>query len=1050
MTLYAQSFLVINMERKWIFIALALGFVSMGTQGLVLVVLCSVLLVTGVLCTLFALSDTVQFRQRLLDSTQRYKQISPGSVAQPFKAEAQLATDPSLTGYGKLDEELDDILNYVFRDYVYSWLFSISHSDEFVLQVRDTLHVVLTSLSERVRAVDWMPFLTTRLVDDVATHVRLFKRARTNYRTKKDVADNGKITDLESLFFDAEVSMERDVCRDLVCTIHQEEITYLQDVSELLLFLLLPQADFRAGPLRTVVRELLVNVILRPILDVVSDPDWINQNIVWLYKDSVIKPDLFSTTLRLTESVQELQATRDIVSDHINHLRSNDSKGEEDSSLKQQLNSLLNLRKSIDNRINRLQSGSDTDSIGVPTHVDWRQMIAPGLTLFPLPIEVVLKNNIALSYFIDYMSSIGCQSYIFFYLNIEGWRVSAEQQILQLDLEAFRRQSNAHAPERDGEEDTFVKVELNRKDILDKMREAAHSIYEEYLSEKASPRLKVDDSVVKRLLFKIRTEPPDLEWFCEIQDLIFDKFQTDERFLESFKKSMGYVKLLAELDLPKDRNSKFDLDDQSSVGEEPSIYDSSSIHSADARLESQDEGGPTSLEEVEDLSTTLTASRNSDSGLGSLTTSSTTMKSHKRTISDCSLLTAPSHRRNPSQGSLGSFNGGNEFISIAGPVLRADIEKVESVREHGKTFAIYTVHVTSRDPSGVESFKYILRRYSDFHALHEKIKSLFPPLSQLAFPSKRAFGNLERDVLQRRLNALNQYFQEILRIEVLTEYPKLLEILQKFLEDPNHGKERAQFSQVAKAVGSVRSSVKSMSNAVTSVPGQLFVTVDNVVDGISKVLLSKPVDASTLFEDSRVGAGLEMDNPGDNIPLRVILLFMDEVFDLRERNQWIRRYIISFLRQVLKAMFGDIVNRRIIEYFAHLTSPSTLSTYLKACKESLWPQGYPAAPRPQRDESTKMRTRVAARVALYSSFSEDLKRAIGSETSRAGLQMLFDMVQHPVLNKRLAILLLEGFLGSLFHEENFPALFKRLHSRSGRVRDELKNSHRKGSDLRRN
>lgn len=150
------------MERKWIFIALALGFVSMGTQGFVLFVLCSVLLVTGVLCTLFALSDTIQFRQRLLDSTQRFKQTSPASVPQPFEAEAQLATDPSLTGYAKLDDELDDILNFVFRDYVYTWLFSISHSDEFVLQVRDTLHVVLTSLSERVRAVDWIPFLTTR------------------------------------------------------------------------------------------------------------------------------------------------------------------------------------------------------------------------------------------------------------------------------------------------------------------------------------------------------------------------------------------------------------------------------------------------------------------------------------------------------------------------------------------------------------------------------------------------------------------------------------------------------------------------------------------------------------------------------------------------------------------------------------------------------------------------------------------------------------------------------------------------------------------------
>ena len=76
------------------------------------------------------------------------------------------------------------------------------------------------------------------------------------------------------------------------------------------------------------------------------------------------------------------------------------------------------------------------------------------------------------------------------------------------------------------------------------------------------------------------------------------------------------------------------------------------------------------------------------------------------------------------------------------------------------------------------------------------------------------------------------------------------------------------------------------------------------------------------------------------------------------------------------------MNRRIIDYFSHLTSPTTLSSYLKSLKDSLWPNGFPAATQPQRDEATKMRTRVAAKVALFSSLSDELKRVIGSETSR--------------------------------------------------------------------
>lgn len=58
---------------------------------------------------------------------------------------------------------------------------------------------------------------------------------------------------------------------------------------------------------------------------------------------------------------------------------------------------------------------------GLPANVDWNKLLAPGANkLFSLPLDVVLKNNIALSYFIEYMSSIDAQSYLFFYLNVEG------------------------------------------------------------------------------------------------------------------------------------------------------------------------------------------------------------------------------------------------------------------------------------------------------------------------------------------------------------------------------------------------------------------------------------------------------------------------------------------------------------------------------------------------------------------------------------------------------------------------------------------------------
>ena len=47
----------------------------------------------------------------------------------------------------------------------------------------------------------------------------------------------------ETLFFDAEVAMEGTVCRDLASSIQQEELVYLQQIAELILFLLLPKVS---------------------------------------------------------------------------------------------------------------------------------------------------------------------------------------------------------------------------------------------------------------------------------------------------------------------------------------------------------------------------------------------------------------------------------------------------------------------------------------------------------------------------------------------------------------------------------------------------------------------------------------------------------------------------------------------------------------------------------------------------------------------------------------------------------------------------------------
>ena len=65
-----------------------------------------------------------------------------------------------------------------------------------------------------------------------------------------------------------------------------------------------------------------------------------------------------------------------------------------------------------------------------------------------------------------------------------------------------------------------------------------------------------------------------------------------------------------------------------------------------------------------------------------------------------------------------------------------------------------------------------------------------------------------------------------------------------------------------------------------------------------------------------LNSGLTLPPPGrpqeeENIPLRIMLLLMDGVFDLRNRNQWLRGRIVAILRQFVKTMFGDSINRSV-------------------------------------------------------------------------------------------------------------------------------------------
>uniref|UniRef100_A0A8C3IAB7 Sorting nexin 13 n=1 Tax=Chrysemys picta bellii TaxID=8478 RepID=A0A8C3IAB7_CHRPI len=764
-----------------------------------------------------------------------------------MKCEARpIKIDRRLTGANIIDEPLQQVIQFSLRDYVQYWYYTLSDDESFLLEIRQALQNALIQFSTRSKEMDWQPYFTTRLVDDFATHLRVFRKAQQRI-TEKDDQMKGTAEDLVDTFFKVEVEMEKEVCRDLVCTSPKDEEGFLRDLCEVLLYLLLPPGDFQNKIMRYFVREILARGILLPLINQLSDPDYINQYVIWMIRDSNCNYEAFMNVIKLSDNVGELEAVRDKAGEELQYLRSLDTAGDDINTIKNQINSLLYVVKVCDSRIQRLQSGKEIDTVKLAANFG---------KLCTVPLDNILVDNVALQFFMDYMQQTGGQAHLFFWMTVEGYRVTAQQQLEVL----LSRQ-------RDGKHQTNQTKGL--------LRAAAVGIYEQYLSEKS-------------------------------------------------------------------------LDDLSNVSSDESAQ------------------------------------------------------------------------------------------------LHAYISDTGVCNDHGKTYALYAITVHRRNPTSEERWK-TYRRYSDFHDFHMRITEQFENLASiLKLPGKKTFNNMDREFLEKRKKDLNAYLQLLLNPEMMKASPALAHCVYDFLENKAYSKGKGDFARKMDTfVNPLRNSMRNVSNAVKSLPDSLAEGMTKMSDNMGKMSERLGQDIKQSFfkvpplmqktdsdpEHCRVAAQLD-DNVDDNIPLRVMLLLMDEVFDLKERNQWLRRNIKNLLQQLIRATYGDTINRKIVDHVDSMTSPEQVADAVKRFRDAFWPNGILAETVPRRNKDIRMRTRVAGKTKLLEIMPDELKHIIGAETTRKGILRVFEMFQHTQLNKRMVYVFLEGFLETLFPQYKFHELFSKLHSRS--------------------
>ncbi|VDK50177.1 unnamed protein product, partial [Gongylonema pulchrum] len=146
-----------------------------------------------------------------LDDCTRNFQFSSGnegflSNRERFSENALYEQEQSMTNCATLDAILEQILSFVIRDFVDSWYSGLTTDHLFKESLKRSARRTVAAFSQCIRKMDFVPLLTQHIIDDIASHFRLFRKAKE--RAQVHYGKSYTTDDLETMFFDLELEME--------------------------------------------------------------------------------------------------------------------------------------------------------------------------------------------------------------------------------------------------------------------------------------------------------------------------------------------------------------------------------------------------------------------------------------------------------------------------------------------------------------------------------------------------------------------------------------------------------------------------------------------------------------------------------------------------------------------------------------------------------------------------------------------------------------------------------------------------------------------------
>ncbi|XP_015999449.2 sorting nexin-25 isoform X1 [Rousettus aegyptiacus] len=727
-----------------------------------------------------------------------------------------------------MDKALKEVFDYSYRDYIQSWYGNLSKDEgQLYHLLLEDFWEIARQLHHRMSHVDVVKVVCNDVVRTLLTHFCDLKAA--NARQEEQL---------------------RPFVLHACLRNSDEEVRFLQTCARVLVFCLLPSKDIQSLSLHIMLAEILTTKVLKPLVTLLSNPDYINQMLLaqlehreqmnehhkraYTYAPSYeefIKlinsnSDVeFLKQLRYQIVVEIIQATT--ISSFPQLKR---HKGKETAAMKADLLRARNMKRYINQlTVAKKQCEKRIRTLGGPAY-DQQEDGALEEGEGPqnqkiLQFEDILASTFYREHFRTYMERMDKRALISFWESVEYLKNANKNEIPQLVGE----------------------------------------IYQNFFVE--SKEISVEKSLYKEIQ-QCLVGNKGIEVFYKIQGDVYEILK--DRYYPSFIVSDLYEKLMIkeeEKHVSRLMSNKDEADPGGEAGEE----------SVDEGTRQINEQASFAVNKLRELNEKLEYKRQA------LNSIQNAPKPDKKIVSKLKEeIILIEKERTELQLHMARTDWWCENLGM----WKASITSGEVTEENGEQMPCYFVMVSLQEVGGVETKNWTVpRRLSEFQNLHRKLSECFPSLKKVQLPSlsKLPFKSVDQKFMEKSKNQLNKFLQNLLSDERLYQS----EALYAFLSPS------PDYLKVIDVQG--KKSTFSLSSFLERLPRDFFSHQEEEIEEDS--------DLSDYGED--------VDGRKDALAEPCFML-IGEIFELRGMFKWVRRTLIALVQvtfgRTINKQIRDTVN----------------------------------------------------------------------------------------------------------------------------------------------